>query len=72
MIPNDPYTQRVIVLLALLGLLGLLRPRWFLLVSRFPFLFTPHPPIDEAGLRRARLWGVISLLGAASLVVLSG
>ncbi|MDQ4077024.1 MAG: hypothetical protein M3220_12350 [Chloroflexota bacterium] len=70
MIQNDPYTALAIIVLILLGFLGLLLPRWFIIISRFPFIFLPnhHPPIDDAARRRARIWGAISILGALFLI----
>lgn len=67
MIPKDSYTLAVIALLTFLGLLGLILPAWFIRISRFPFIFQDYPPVDESRRRWARLWGVLSLLGATFL-----
>ncbi|MCB0077741.1 MAG: hypothetical protein KDD73_10035 [Anaerolineales bacterium] len=65
MIPNDSFTLFLLLLLVILGLLGLLLPKQFHALSRFPFVFMPHKPYDESAKQRARLWGVIALVGAA-------
>jgi hypothetical protein len=71
MIPADTYTISVIVLLSVLGVLGLLHPRWFILVSRFPYMKRNYPPITDTQQRIARRWGVMSLVGAVILVVMA-
>lgn len=65
MIPNDPLTLILLGLLAVLGLIGIFLPKLFHALSRFPFVFMPHKPYDEAAKQRARIWGVVALIGAA-------
>lgn len=74
MIPADQYTFSVIALLTFLGLLGMAKPRWFIKISRFPFIFPriEHPPLTATRLRHARAWGVLCLVGAVLLAVLAG
>jgi hypothetical protein len=71
MIPGDQYTIVVIILLTFLGLTGIFKPRWFIVISRFPYLTRNYPPITDAHQRIARRWGVLSLVGAVILVGLS-
>lgn len=70
MIIYDRYTFAVINLLFFLGLLGLFKPTWFIILSRFPFIFPLEPREQIGPLRRrmARLWGGLSLLGAVTLL----
>lgn len=67
MIPRDQYTIAVITLLTFLGLVGIFKPRWFIVISRFPYLTRNYPAITEAHQRIARRWGFLSLVGAAIL-----
>lgn len=69
MIPDDSYTRSVIVLLVMLGVLGLVLPDWFTRISRFPFIFDEKPPSSPASRRRARVWAIVSLAGAAFLLL---
>ncbi len=73
MIVWDSYTEAIVYLLVALGVLGLAMPEWFIVVSRFPFIF----PLEPAGSvtperrKRARLWGGITLFGALLLMLLA-
>lgn len=76
-IPDDQFTQAVIFLLVLFGLVGLLLPDYFDRLSWFPFLMRrrdsrPRPAPDARSRRRARMWGAISILGALFLLGTAG
>ncbi len=74
MIPRDEYTTAVAFLLLLMGVIGLLKPAWFVILSRFPFMFpfTGPDSVTAPERRRARRWGVATLAGAAILVAIAG
>lgn len=71
MIPGDTTMVVLVSLLAVIGVLGLLRPRWFHAVARFPFVFMPQRPYDEQAGRRARAWGAISLVSAIVIALIT-
>lgn len=73
MIPNDQYTIVVINLLIFFGLVGLFKPGWFRHLSNLPYSLDPRNRQDttEEDRRRARIWGVMSLVGALILAVLA-
>jgi hypothetical protein len=72
-IPADGYTIAIVNLLVFIGLVGIFKPTWFVVLSRFPFWHhhrDNEEPMSEGDRRRTRRWGLITLLGALFLVVL--